>query len=197
MDTVVRDKIGIPLANHRHEKFCHEIIRGTKIPEAFLNAGYKGGGKHQKKYAYDLFHRPDIKARIAALSRAAAEISLLDDAWVISRLKAVADTSIVNFLRFNPDGSLMVDKKGHPRIDFKKCTPEALRSVGALEYDARGRLKFKLRDPIPALELLARNRGLLVDKVETTIDAAHGRVYVVADRPMTPEEWEKQFVRDG
>ena len=74
-----------------------------------------------------------------------------------------------------------------------------LRVLVALEYDQSGRLKLKLHDPVRHLKLLARNRGLLRDKVALTEPSAEGptRVYVISDRPMTESEWEAAHVRPG
>lgn len=62
-----------------------------------------------------------------------------------------------------------------------------------------GRLKLKLRDPACHLALLARNRGLLRDKITPANASGEGpaRVYLISDRPMTEEEWERAFVRPG
>ena len=59
-----------------------------------------------------------------------------------------------------------------------------------------GRLKLKLRDPVRYLKLLARNRGLLRDKLAPTKASGEGpaRVYVISDRPMSDEEWERAFL---
>ena len=47
---------------------------------------------------------------------------------------------------------------------------------------------------MPALELLARNRGLLVDKMAMTDPSgeAPARLYVIADRPISDEELERR-----
>ena len=72
-----------------------------------------------------------------------------------------------------------------------------MRTVAALESDQSGTLRLKLRDPVRYLKLLARNRGLLRDKIAPTDADAESpaRVYVVSDRPMSQEEWERAHVR--
>ena len=62
-----------------------------------------------------------------------------------------------------------------------------------------GRLKLKLRDPVRYLELLARNRGLLHNKVAPSKASSEGtaQVHVVPDRPMSDEEFERACGRAG
>ena len=70
-----------------------------------------------------------------------------------------------------------------------------MRTLAVLENDQSGRLKVALRDPVRYLELLARNRGLLRDKL-VPIDAsgAPARV-VISDRPMSDDELERVCMR--
>ena len=87
----------------------------------------------------------------------------------------------------------MLDGLGHPVIDFSRATPEQLRSLTALEYDPNGRVRLKLRNPVRYLKLLARNRGLLRQKLALTNASGEvpARVQVVSDRPMSDEEWRR------
>ena len=131
--------------------------------------------------------RAEIAARVG-------ELAEVHDGWILLRIKQLADCSIANFLLLDADGTLKLDRQGRPQLDFKKVTAKSLRAILGFEFDARGRFKFKLRDPMPALELLARNRGLLLDK--TAIEAP-ARMYVIADRPYSEDEWAKLCVRPG
>ena len=90
----------------------------------------------------------------------------------------------------------MLDERGYPIIDFSHATPEQMRTLAVLENDQSGRLKVALRDPVRYLELLARNRGLLRDKILPTNagDKGPARV-VISDRPMSDEEFARACVR--
>jgi len=61
----------------------------------------------------------------------------------------------------------------------------------AVEYDQGGMLKLKLRDPVRYLELLARNRGLLRDKVALT-DASGGAANDLINRRLM---WQLPIIR--
>jgi hypothetical protein len=106
-----------------------------------------------------------MRERIAAIASRAAELAEIHDAWILSRIKQLADCSIANFLLLDADGKLVLDNLGRPIVDLSRATDEEMRTVSALEYDQNGRFKLKLRDPVRYLELLARNRGLLHDRL--------------------------------
>src|SRR5271157_2046047 len=73
----------------------------------------------------------------------------------------------------------------------RNATSEQLRTVMAVEYDQGGMLKLKLRDPVRYLELLARNRGLLRDKVALT-DASGGAANDLINRRLM---WQLPIIR--
>ena len=72
-----------------------------------------------------------------------------------------------------------------------------MRALAGLETDQSGGFKLKLRDPVRYLQLLARNRGLLRDKAASANASGEGlaRVYVISDRPLSDEEFERTCVR--
>ena len=193
-----KEAIGTPLTNRRWEALAHEFIKGTPLREAGLNVGMKDS-PHLAKNVHNIKTKPAVQARMRELAMAIAEAAVFDDAYVLSRAKEIADSSIAHFLQYNDDGTLMLDRRGRPKLDFKKATAETLRSILGFELDSRGRLKLRLRDPMPALELLARNRGLLVDKMALTdpTGEAPARLYVISDRPMSEDEWQKLCVKPG
>lgn len=186
--------IGTPLANHRHEILCHELVKGATSRDAGIAAGYRDSPSIAQM-VWRIKTRPDVRARIAELAKAAAEVAIVDDAWVLSRAKEIAESNIFFFLKRDADGALKLNKRGQPQLDFDKANIDRLRSISGLEYDSRGRLKVRLRDPMPALELLARNRGLLVDKLALTDPSgeAAARMYVVTDQPLSEDEWLAKF----
>jgi hypothetical protein len=184
-----------PLRNPRQEAVAHALVQGMTCREAGVAAGYKDG-PGLKGNISRLRHTPVMRERIAEIALRAGELAEIQDAWVLARIKQLADCSIANFLLFDADGKLVLDDRGHPIIDFSRATPEQIRTLAALEYDQRGRLKIKMRDPVRHLKLLARNRGLLRDKFAPTNASGEGPTRVViSDRPMSEEDLKRIYVR--
>jgi hypothetical protein len=187
-----------PLRNPRHEVVAHAFVQGMTCREAGLAAGYKDGPGLTGNISR-LRHTAVMRERIAEIAARAAELAEIHDAWILSRIKELADSSLANFLLFDADGKLVLDNRGRPIVDLSNATPEQMRTLAALENDQSGRLKLKLRDPVRHLELLARISGLLRNKVALTDSSAEraAQVYVVSDKPHTEDEWAAAFVRPG
>ena len=184
------------LRNPRHEAVAHACVQGMTCREAGLAAGYKDG-PGLKGNISRLRQTAIMRERIAEIAARAGELAEVHDAWILSRIKQIADSSIANFVVFDADGKLVVNEVGHPVIDLSRATPEQLRTLAVLENDQSGRLKVALRDPISALKLLAKNRGLLRHKLPPINAGGEGptRVFVISDRPMTDEELERAAAR--
>jgi hypothetical protein len=185
-----------PLRNPRHEAVAHALVQGMTCREAGLAAGYKDG-PGLKGNISRLRQTAVVRERIAEIAARAAELAEIQDAWILARIKQLADSSIADFLLFDADGKLVLDALGHPIVDLSRVTSEQMRTLAVFEYDQSGRLKLKLHDPVRYLKLLARNRGLLRDKIAPTNASGDdpARVFVVSDRPMSDEEFERVFVR--
>ena len=183
------------LRNPRHEAVAHALVQGMSCREAGLAAGYKDGSGLKGNISR-VRQTAVMRERIAEIAARAGELAEVYDAWILSRIKALADSTLASFVRCE-DGKLVLDERGFPIIDLSNATPEQLRTLTALEYDQRGRLKLKLRDPVRYLKLLARNRGLLRDKTSPINASGEGptRVFVISDRPMTDEELERAAAR--
>ena len=184
-----------PLRNPRHEAVAHACVQGMTCREAGLAAGYKDGSGLNGNISR-LRQTAVMRERIAEIAARAGELAEVYDAWILSRIKALADSTLASFVRCE-DGKLVLDERGYPIIDFSHATPEQMRTLAVLENDPNGRLRLKLRDPVRYLKLLARNRGLLRDKLASTDSSAErpARVYVIADRPMSDEELQRAYVR--
>ena len=183
------------LRNPRHEAVAHSCVQGMTCREAGLAAGYKDG-PGLKGNISRLRQTAIMRERIAEIAARAGELAEVYDAWIFSRIKTLADSTLANFVRCE-DGKLVIDEHGYPIIDFSHATPEQMRTLAVLENDQSGRLKVALRDPVRYLKLLARNRGLLRGKVTPTDASGEGpaQVFVISDRPMSESEWEAAHVR--
>ena len=133
-----------PLRNPRHEAVAHALVQGMTCREAGLAASYKDG-PGLKGNISRLRQTAIMRERIAEIAARAGELAEVHDAWILSRIKVLADCSIANFLLLDADGTLKLDRQGRPQLDFKKVTAESLRTILGFEFDARGRFKLKLR----------------------------------------------------
>ena len=183
------------LCNPRHEAVAHACVQGMTCREAGLAAGYKDGSGLKGNISR-LRQTAIMRERIAEIVARAGELAEVYDAWILSRIKTLADSTLANFVRCE-DGKLVLDEHGYPIIDFNHATPEQFRTLAVLENDQSGRLKVALRDPISALKLLAKNRGLLRHKLPPINAGGEGptRVLVISDRPMSDEELERVCTR--
>jgi porphobilinogen deaminase len=54
-----------------------------------------------------------MRERIAEIATRASELAEIQDAWILARIKQLADCSIANFLLFDARGHLVLDDRGH------------------------------------------------------------------------------------
>jgi len=75
-----------------------------------------------------------------------------------------------------------------PTDELDKATLDAIAEVS---QNANGSLRIKMHDKHAALVSIGKHLGMFVDVVQMKA------VYGVSDKPMSAEEWKKQYVRDG
>jgi hypothetical protein len=179
-----------PLRNPKHEAVCHACVAGKTGREAGLVAGYKDTPQ-LKGNIYRLRGLPHMRERIAELAARAMEFNEIYDAWILARVKMLAEGSLETFFRRDDRGSLVLNEKGEPFIDFRQTSKEQLQTLKKFKYGRFGP-EIEVHGPDTYLDKLMRHRGLLKDRVEGGTNIAAAQVYLIADRPMTEEEWERQ-----
>jgi hypothetical protein len=75
-----------------------------------------------------------------------------------------------------------------PRAELQKATLDAIAEVS---QQTNGALRVKMHDKHAALVSLGKHLGLFSDTVQIKA------VYGIRDKPMSAEEWKKQFVKPG
>jgi phage terminase small subunit len=75
-----------------------------------------------------------------------------------------------------------------PTEDLDKATLDAIAEVS---QQANGALRVKMHDKHAALVSLGKHLGLFKDNVQIKA------VYGISDKPMSAEEWKKQYVKPG
>jgi hypothetical protein len=118
-----------PLRNPRHEAVAHALVQGMTCREAGLAAGYKDGPGLTGNISR-LRQTAVMRERIAEIAARAAVFAEIHDAWILARIKQLADCSIANFLLFDSQGYLVLDDRGHPIVDLSRVTPEQIRARG-------------------------------------------------------------------
>lgn len=75
------------LDDPRHEKFAQELARGASNADAYMAAGYNTKSvAAASANANRLLKNAAVRARVEELQGKAAEIAVLDRAWVLDRL---------------------------------------------------------------------------------------------------------------
>jgi len=131
--------------------------------------------------------------------RVGAERAEVTAEEVIRELKKLGFSSIGNAVDWHNE-EVQVGPEGEtktvlvPRVtivpteDLDKATLDAIAEVS---QRANGALRVKMHDKHAALVSLGKHLGLFSDTVQIKA------VYGIRDKPMSAEEWKKQFVKPG
>jgi phage terminase small subunit len=76
-------------------------------------------------------------------------------------------------------------------VDADKISDEAAVAVAEVSQTVNGALRVKMHDKHAALVSIGKHLGMFTDIVQMKA------VYGVSDKPMSAEEWKKQYVREG
>lgn len=148
-----------PLANDRHERFCHEYLKDLVAGRAYERAGYKAKGKSADEAASVLLSRNlKVQARIAELKEERKERVQIEADTVLRELLILA-TSSVNHYTVDEDG----------RIELLDDAPDhAERAVSSVKITRTPKpgqgdeikTEYRLWDKNSALDKLAKHLGL-------------------------------------
>ena len=142
-----------------------------------------------------------VQARIAEIMRVGAERAEVTAEEVIRELKKLGFSCIGNAVDWHNETVQLADgETGEPKTvlvprvtivpteDVDKATLDAIAEVS---QQANGALRVKMHDKHAALVSLGKHLGLFTDSVQIKA------VYGIRDKPMTAEEWKKQYVKPG
>jgi len=153
------------LANPKHERFCQEFIidlNGTKAAE---RSGYSK--KTAKVQASRLLTNANIQARIAELKEIRSERTVVTQDMVLKELMILARSDIRDYGEI--EGEVGINRL--KLKTFKEIKGDATRAIQSItEKITKGgsQLSFKLHSKTPAVELLARHLGMLIERHELT-----------------------------
>jgi hypothetical protein len=143
--------------SHKRQAFVdYYLANGFNATKAAEAAGYANSRRAGSRLKTNEDIRAEIAARTASLAMSADE--------ALRRLADRARVSIADFYDVDDDGNLVLNLQ-RARDSGK------LELLDGITCDARGNLILKLPDRTKALELIGRNLGLWVDRVQqdTTI----------------------------
>jgi phage terminase small subunit len=149
----------------RHELFClHYVARPYNAAAAYVAAGFSAGGARQS--AHQMLKQPLIKARIKELLDEKYKALHMDVDEILARAALVARAADVRVLLSEKGGVLTVD-------DLANLDDVAAAAIASIELEetkegrgAKAKVvsrvkKVRLRDPMPAIRLLAEHRKLV------------------------------------
>ena len=154
--------LGLQKLNLRHELFCDiYIAQGLKHgPKAYVEAGFSAGGAHQS--AWQLLQDPLIKARIRDVMAERFKKLHMDADELLARAAMLARADIRSL--FDEKGMLL----SPDQLDMESAAGVASVKVYE-EFSGTGKDRVKvgetkevrLRDPMPAIRLLAEHKKLV------------------------------------
>lgn len=183
-----------PLSNRKHEQVAHELAVGKSTREACLAAGaLNPAGRSFAPNARRLCQRTDIRERVAELAAQGAELAGIHAGWVLEALSKQARASLAAFMARDEHGNIIKNSRGDPLYDFSQASDDDLRTIKEIKMTKWGPQPV-LHDPQVALDRLGRYLGLwsgdAVAVASAEASSEHSG-YIISDRPMTEEEWEK------
>ena len=133
----------------KQEAFCQAMLVSDNASEAYRAAYSTKGGRSVNVNASRLLALPHVAARVQELRDRAADKAVAERHEALVELTMIARGRVGSFLR--DDGSIDVAK-------LAKAGPE-LESFQLVDTEHGQRVTIKLRDPIRAIERLAKMLG--------------------------------------
>jgi phage terminase small subunit len=160
--------LGTPLKNPRWEKFCQAYVRFTATQ------------RNAATLAADLLKRPEVRARIAelqaaladieerAIAKAAERLALTREA-VLGQHARIAFANMADYIRHGDDGRIVVDLASVERDRMAGIVELVVTERGEGEKRV-STVRIKLGERLGALTNLGKHFGLFIDKIQVDHD---------------------------
>src|SRR6478672_7951549 len=149
-----------------------------------------------------------VQARIAEIMRAGAERAEITVEQVLRELAKIGFSDIRKAVAWRnemvaredeeagkgEDGVVRVTRVLLPRVSIvpsEEMDPDIAAAIAEVSQNANGSLRIKMHDKHAALVSIGKHLGMFTDIVQMKA------VYGVSDKPMSAEEWKKQYVKEG
>ncbi len=99
----------------KQREFAHHYSASHNSAEAARAAGYSEA--RASRTGYELLRKPDVAALISTLDDEKREASGVDEPWVVDKLVAIVEASLVGRPRTNGLGEVILDPAGEPIVD--------------------------------------------------------------------------------
>ncbi len=152
--------------NTRQRMFIHHFLGESQgnATDAARRAGYSDAARE----GHRLLRIPEIHQAIDAKMDEVA----LTTAEIQARLSEIALADVTALLKVGPDGEPATDSEGNVQLDLARAFQAgSLGVVKRLSPGRNGGWSVELHDSLRALELLARCRGMLNDRLR--LESAH------------------------
>jgi hypothetical protein len=151
-----------PLKNLQHEALCNEYLIDYNGQEAGIRAGYaKRSARHTVS---ELLTKPNISARLAYLSEQKSKRAHRKADDIRKRVEDIAFTTMPDLVTFNESGATFIKNSD----DIKPEHACAIEAIGFKEDNTGVSFKLKKINPMRALELLGKEEGMFVDRLEVS-----------------------------
>lgn len=150
----------------RQMRFCEEYLVDLNATQAAIRAGYSAKTAHAS--GPRMLENVRVQAKISELQAARSERTEITQDAVLERLAQIAFSKGSRFFKLTKDGEPYVDLRDATEADL-----DLLREVQVEDFvDGRGedarlvrKVKIKLADPMPALNLIAQHLGMVVKRL--------------------------------
>jgi phage terminase small subunit len=175
------------LANLRHERFAQALARGKTATEAYGLAGYKANDGNASR----MKGNERISARVQEIVGRAAERAEVSLEQVLRELKAIAFSNITKAVTWSCEEGEDGQRVKVLLIPRDKLDEDTAAAIAAVSQSSTGAPRIKMHNKLAALVVLGKYLGMFDQRPQNNV------IYGISDKPMTAEEWKKQYVKPG
>ena len=155
-----------------------------------------------------LLRNTEVAARISEILRRGAERAEITVEQVLRELAKIGFSDIRKAVAWRnemvaredeeagkgEDGVVSVTRVLLPRVSIvpsEEMDPDIAAAIAQISQGPNGEVRVRLHDKHAALVSIGKHLGMFTDQVQVRAQ------YGISDKPMSAEEWKKQYVREG